>query len=110
MRKVCVYNLNKNLICQLQGHCQEVTGILENPYTLSVNYSAKAIPLILTSSLDGTIRQWDIDSGLCQYILNTGSECIGLGWTIGSQFYSISRNTVQTWDLNNFYSTYYYTK
>jgi WD40 repeat protein len=95
---------------ELKGHIQEITSILENPFTLSVTHAAKAIPLLITASLDGTIRQWDIDTGLCQYILNTGYECLGMGWTVGSQFYSFSRNGVQTWDLNHFYSTYFFTK
>ena len=105
-----IWNRKKNLIFDLNGHFQGITGLLLNPFSISVSATSKLSPLLLSSSLDGSIRQWNLDTGLCNYILETGSECMGIKWLKGEHFATFSTTKLNIWDLNHYYWTFSFLK
>ena len=92
------------------GHFQEITGLILNPYSISVSSNNTFFPLLLSTSLDGTIRQWNLDTGSCVYTLSTGSEILGIKWIKDEVFFTFSYETIKLWDLNKFYSTFTFTR
>lgn len=81
-----------------------------NPFVVSVSADSQFLPFLLSTSLDGTVKQWNIDSGICNYSLDTGDESLGIQWMAGENFCIFSREVIKVWNLNHFYSTFAFTR
>ena len=55
--------LTGSLVLTFSGHSSAVSGVIEHP----TNFKQ-----LVTSSLDGTIRGWDVDDAACLYTINIG--------------------------------------
>ncbi|KAI8613672.1 hypothetical protein BC830DRAFT_1082509 [Chytriomyces sp. MP71] len=66
----------------------------------------QALPLLLASSLDGIIRLWSLDSGICLYALETNQECLGITWMRFDTFASFSPDKIAVWNLNRYFSNF----
>ncbi|KAJ3137906.1 WD repeat-containing protein 87 [Physocladia obscura] len=71
-----VWNCQNSLVHQFDQHTGAVTALLlftEQPTGFSYGdyNSTTSFPVILSSSLDGSVRLWDIDHGICLYRLDT---------------------------------------
>jgi WD40 repeat protein len=102
---VKVWNRKKNLVFTLDGHLQEITGLILNPFSAALSNS-NILPLLLSSSVDGCVRQWNLDLGACNYILETGAECLGIKWIKGENFVTHSKRRICIWNLNHYYWTF----
>ncbi|KAJ3015847.1 UNVERIFIED_CONTAM: WD repeat-containing protein 87, partial [Siphonaria sp. JEL0065] len=63
-------------------------------------------PLLLSSSQDGVIRLWSLDSGTSIYAVETDSDCLGIKWMRRDTFLSHSQEGMSIWNLNRFFSTF----
>ena len=95
------------MIFSLHGHIQGITGLVLNPFSISLAPNSSTLsPLLLSSSLDGSVRQWNIDLGICNYSLETGSECLGMKWIKEKNLITYSKNQINIWNLNHYYWTF----
>ena len=63
-------------------------------------------PLLISSSLDKTIRLWNLDTCTQTFRLETGEEIIGMELLSGDLLYYHSRHHVKIWSLNLFHSLF----
>ncbi|KAJ3030775.1 hypothetical protein HK097_005581, partial [Rhizophlyctis rosea] len=117
-----VWNRHSHLLHSLHSHAQSVTALCllpspslpaaastpSTPSRASTRQSRGAPPLMLSCSLDGTIRMWNLETGHCMYRLETSSECLGMGWMKRDTFYHFERGGVWVWGLNRFWSCFAY--
>ncbi|KAJ3043529.1 WD repeat-containing protein 87 [Rhizophlyctis rosea] len=122
-----VWNRHNHILHNLHDHSNSVTGLAIIPTeaiygrsgTSAVSTPASrpttqlgtmrgAVALMLSCSLDGTIRMWNLESGHCTYRLETSSECLGIGWMRWDTFYHFARDGVFVWNLNRYWSTFAY--
>jgi hypothetical protein len=54
--------------------------------------------------------QWNLDTGVSNYILETGSACKGIEWLKGENFVTYSESRVCMWNLNHYYWTFAFLK
>ncbi|KAJ3161961.1 WD repeat-containing protein 87 [Geranomyces michiganensis] len=109
-----IFNRQNNLIQRLHEHTHAVTGLClvplpENKTGRSMAALA-ATPFFLSCSLDGTVRMWNADLGVCVYSLQTPSECLGIQWMKGDTFLHYAKDRISVWNLNRFYTSFTYTR
>ncbi|KAI9007328.1 hypothetical protein BC832DRAFT_591904 [Gaertneriomyces semiglobifer] len=93
----------------LNEHTQPVTGLCAiPPPSVSLANARFLTPFFLSCSLDGTIRMWNAEVGTCIHSHDTGIPCLGLQWMKSETFMHWAKDTVYTWALNRFYSTFSY--
>ncbi|KAJ3333228.1 WD repeat-containing protein 87 [Blyttiomyces sp. JEL0837] len=63
-------------------------------------------PFLLSCSLDGIIRMWNLDNGTCIYRLEASPDCLGMGWMRKDMFFHYSKDRLCIWNLNRFYTTF----
>ena len=63
-------------------------------------------PLLISSSLDKTIRLWNLDTCTQTFRLETGEEIIEMELLSGDLLYYHSRHHVKIWSLNLFHSLF----
>lgn len=101
---VKIWNSQNSLVFSIGAHSGIITGIelveelCEAP--------SRTIPVILTSSMDGTLRMHDVDTGGMLYSLDTYSPCLGLFKMKKDTFLHYSERSVHVWSLNRFHSTF----
>ncbi|TPX65187.1 hypothetical protein SpCBS45565_g05356 [Spizellomyces sp. 'palustris'] len=111
---VKVWNRQNNLIHELHDHSHAVTGLAIIPPPPARNgrslEALAATPFFLSCSLDGTIRMWNADVGVCTYCLQTPSECLGIQWIKQDKdtFLHYAKDRICVWNLNRFYTTFAY--
>ncbi|KNC99867.1 uncharacterized protein SPPG_05240 [Spizellomyces punctatus DAOM BR117] len=109
-----VWNRQNNLIHELHDHSHAVTGLAIIPPPPARNgrslEALAATPFFLSCSLDGTIRMWNADVGVCTYCLQTPSECLGIQWIKQDKetFLHYAKDRICLWNLNRFYTTFAY--
>ncbi|KAJ3178754.1 WD repeat-containing protein 87 [Geranomyces variabilis] len=109
-----IFNRQNNLIQRLHEHTHAVTGICLVP--LPQNRTGRSVaalaatPFFLSCSLDGTVRMWNADLGVCVYSLQTPSECLGLQWMKGDSFLHFAKDRISVWNLNRFYTSFTFTR
>ena len=79
------------------GHTEDITGMVRYPYQ----------NLMMSSSLDGTIRVWNLktlDSVMC---VEAGPPILAIGMLCHKlRFYSLSHEGVQLWQINHIHSQF----
>ncbi|KAJ3215458.1 WD repeat-containing protein 87 [Dinochytrium kinnereticum] len=109
-----VWTRHGYLILELKDHSNApVTGLAIPNSALQGSPSTPSsspppLPFLVSTSMDGTIRMWNLEAGHCVYRLETPQECLGLGWMRRDIFYHYSRDRVTVWNLNRYYSTFSY--
>ncbi|TPX65902.1 hypothetical protein CcCBS67573_g07987 [Chytriomyces confervae] len=81
-----------------------VTGLVIPSAEESKNQ--QPLPLLLVSYMDGFIRLWNLESGICLYALETDQECLGISWMRKDTFLSYSHEKISIWNLNRFFTTF----
>jgi WD40 repeat protein len=95
------------LICSLIGHSSGVTGVI---LPLSLGQQARPPAIIVSGSLDGNLRMWDVEKRRCIYQCATNGEVLGLGLVRQYVFYHYSRKSIVVWNLNKVTTTFSYTR
>nr|KAJ3421637.1 WD repeat-containing protein 87 [Polyrhizophydium stewartii] len=97
---VKVWNQQNYLLYEFKDHYNAITGFCQ------VNgFGCGAFPYILSCSLDGTIRMWNLENGRFIYKMHTQAECLGMHWMRDGTFFSYSSETISVWFLSRFYTT-----
>ena len=65
-----------------------------------------SLPLIVTASLDCTIRMWNIETGQALYRVETAQPCLGLRMIKKNLFYHFTESCIQLWNFNRFHHTF----
>ncbi|KAL2915602.1 hypothetical protein HK105_204787 [Polyrhizophydium stewartii] len=95
-----VWNQQNYLLYEFKDHYNAITGFCQ------VNgFGCGAFPYILSCSLDGTIRMWNLENGRFIYKMHTQAECLGMHWMRDGTFFSYSSETISVWFLSRFYTT-----
>ncbi|KAJ3409609.1 WD repeat-containing protein 87 [Chytriomyces hyalinus] len=92
-----VWNSQNCILNEFDHHVAAVTSVklLERHAS-----SSKRPPIILSSSLDGTVRMWNIDLGTCLYRLDTLTPILGLSFIQKETILLHGSNIIQTWSMN----------
>ncbi|KAJ3155000.1 WD repeat-containing protein 87, partial [Irineochytrium annulatum] len=96
--KVKVWNSQAFLIHEFESHYNSVTSLLLLEQVCEA--APGTLPVVVSSSLDGTIRMWNFETGTCIYRLDTGSEVLGMGVMKRDTLFHFSRHDVQIWNVN----------
>ncbi|KAL9984788.1 hypothetical protein ACROYT_G007121 [Oculina patagonica] len=84
------------LVTQFLGHTAEITKLLVHAEE----------PLLVSSSLDKTIRVWNLDTCALTFKLETGEEIIEMDLLSGDLLYYHSHHHLKIWSLNLFHSLF----
>ncbi|KAJ3107610.1 WD repeat-containing protein 87 [Phlyctochytrium planicorne] len=96
--KIKAWNSQSYLLQEFNEHYNSITSLLL--VEKICDSPPGTIPLVISSSLDGTIRVWNFESGKCVYRYDTGSEILGMGIIKKDTFYHFCRKNVQIWNIN----------
>jgi len=92
-----IWNKLWNLECIFIGHTSQVTSLSVFPYG----------PYIISSSLDGTIRTWSLDSKDEMNCQNKEMEILGLKSELGdNQIFSFTEDSILKWEVHNLHSPF----
>jgi WD40 repeat protein len=99
-----IWNSWKAKLYEFREHSDAITGFLlmENICELEKGSS----PLLISSSLDRTIRMWNFEIGQALYRLNTDYPCFGIVRAKKNHFYHYTCRTVQLWNVNRYQHTF----
>ncbi|KAJ3239460.1 WD repeat-containing protein 87 [Chytriomyces hyalinus] len=102
-----VWNSQNCILNEFDHHVAAVTSVklLERHAS-----SSKRPPIILSSSLDGTVRMWNIDLGTCLYRLDTLTPILGLSFIQKETILLHSSNVIQTWNMNQIVHKFKFSK
>ena len=64
------------------------------------------LPLVVSSSLDATIRMWNIETGQALYRVETDGPCLGIQMIKRNLFFLYTESTIQLWNFNRFHHTF----
>ena len=103
---VKVWNAHYYLVTTLSGHLGAVTAM--SLLAGSNILSTKKSPLLLSCSLDGTIRLWNFENSTCIYRADTQNECLGLIFLKKDIFMHWTKSGFQSWNLNRFVHQFTY--
>ncbi|KAJ3067125.1 WD repeat-containing protein 87 [Podochytrium sp. JEL0797] len=97
-----VFNIQNRLIHEFDKHTAPLTTLhLLEPV---IHAAAGAFPVVLSSSLDGTLRMWNIDLGLQIYRHDVGIPITHLQFTGTKETMLLhSADSIQFWTLNRTY-------
>lgn len=84
------------MVTQFLGHTSEITKLLVHPEE----------PLLVSSSLDKTIRIWNFDTCAQTFKLETGEEVISMSLLSDDLLYYHSDHHIKIWSLNLFHSLF----
>ncbi|KAJ3186036.1 WD repeat-containing protein 87 [Gaertneriomyces sp. JEL0708] len=102
--RIKVWNSQHYLIYELQEHLNSVTALaLVEP---GCGATRGTVPVVISCSLDKTIRMWDFERGTCIYRLDTQQECLNLAFIKKDIFYHHSRQGIYVWNVNRHHSTF----
>ncbi|XP_078595948.1 uncharacterized protein LOC144873010 [Branchiostoma floridae x Branchiostoma japonicum] len=91
--EVKVWSIKGGLVHVFRGHSRGVTQLVLHPATSA---------LVLTSSLDGTVKMWSLDTMDIVYSLSLHKEGIQwMGLTNDNLLYCASPRRISTWYLNH---------
>ncbi|KAI8926073.1 WD40-repeat-containing domain protein [Entophlyctis helioformis] len=99
-----IWNARKFLMFDFHEHFNAITGmaLLEK----GCEGSPGSIPLLLSSSLDATIRMWNFETGQSLYRLDTHQPCLGISFIKKNHFYHYTNTSVQLWNVNRYQLTF----
>jgi WD40 repeat protein len=99
-----VWNVRKSLLFDFHDHYNAITGFMIVENICHDNWGT--LPLIVSASLDSTIRMWNIETGQLLYRVETTEPCLGLNAIRKNLFYHFTETTIQLWNFNRFYHTF----
>ncbi|KAH9503741.1 hypothetical protein Btru_066529 [Bulinus truncatus] len=90
--EVKVWSLLGGLVHTFRGHSRAVTNLMLHPFTPSI---------IVTCSLDGSIRMWSLDTMECLYSLVVSVDgVLWMGATDDNLLYLCTPRTLTLWNIN----------
>lgn len=66
----------------------------------------RTIPVVLSCSLDGSIRMFNFETSQCVYRFDVQHEILGIGFIKKDIFYHYSKQCVYIWTMNRFHYTF----
>jgi WD40 repeat protein len=99
-----VWNVRKSLLFDFHDHYNAITGIMLVENICGANWGS--LPLIVSASLDCTIRMWNIETGQALYRVETALPCLGLRMIKKNLFYHFTESSIQLWNFNRFHHTF----
>ncbi|TPX68035.1 hypothetical protein SpCBS45565_g03331 [Spizellomyces sp. 'palustris'] len=99
------------LLLHTFAHLSNVTALLLIETGAEATWGT--VPIVMSTSTDGTIRMWDFDIGVCLYRLDVhgqgqGEGLLGMKWVKKDLFWIWGRRGVSVWALNRYHSTFTY--
>ena len=82
-------------------HYNSITGLVE-----VTGFGEKYTSNFISSSLDASLRVWNISSGECLHRIETGLPLLGLSWMKAANFLTFSEHEIMVWNLNRFYTLF----
>ncbi|KAJ1328471.1 hypothetical protein BSLG_010203 [Batrachochytrium salamandrivorans] len=101
---VKVWNARKYLMFDFHDHFNEITGIILAEKGCEA--SPGSIPVLISSSLDATVRMWNFETGQSLYRIHTHLPCLGIAFIKKSHFYHYTKADVQLWNINRYQLTF----
>ena len=99
-----VWNAKKYLIFDFHEHFSAITGFaLVEKICEGLNGST---PLLLSSSLDSTIRMWNFETGQALERVDTQHPCLGLSYVKKNQFFHFTQANVTQWNINLYHQAF----
>ncbi|KAL2916841.1 hypothetical protein HK105_203620 [Polyrhizophydium stewartii] len=99
-----VWNARKYLMFDFHDHFNAITSLLL--MEKGCEASPGSIPVVLSSSLDATIRMWNFETGQCLYRLDTQLPCLGMAFIKRNHFYHYTKASIQQWNINRYQLTF----
>ncbi|KAH9248409.1 hypothetical protein BASA81_013949 [Batrachochytrium salamandrivorans] len=99
-----VWNARKYLMFDFHDHFNEITGIILAEKGCEA--SPGSIPVLISSSLDATVRMWNFETGQSLYRIHTHLPCLGIAFIKKSHFYHYTKADVQLWNINRYQLTF----
>ncbi|KAJ3029457.1 WD repeat-containing protein 87 [Rhizophlyctis rosea] len=99
--KVKVWNTQNFLVYEFHDHFNSVTALalIEK----GCGATPGTVPVVMSCSLDGTIRMWNFETGACVYRLDTQHECLDMDFIRKDTFYHFSKHCVYLWNVNRYH-------
>ncbi|KAJ3210534.1 hypothetical protein HDU82_007938 [Entophlyctis luteolus] len=114
-----VWNAQNSLLHCFEHHSRPVTALvlqqaqlvyaLEDGREATEKQNNTQPGVIFSGSLDGTIRIWDIDQGVCMHRIDTGIPVSAITSTKDDMLLVNSSKTVQLWDMKREFTPFCFT-
>ncbi|KAJ3355225.1 WD repeat-containing protein 87 [Entophlyctis luteolus] len=114
-----VWNAQNSLLHCFEHHSRPVTALvlqqaqlvyaLEDGREATEKQNSTQPGVIFSGSLDGTIRIWDIDQGVCMHRIDTGIPVSAITSTKDDMLLVNSSKTVQLWDMKREFTPFCFT-
>ncbi|KAI8916029.1 WD40-repeat-containing domain protein [Gorgonomyces haynaldii] len=99
-----IRNARKYLLFDFHEHFNAVTGFLLMETVCEANRGT--LPLLISSSLDCTIRMWNFETGQSLYRLDVSEPCLGIGMIKKHYFHHFCPSSIQIWNVNRYQHTF----
>ncbi|KAL5033244.1 hypothetical protein BDV3_000251 [Batrachochytrium dendrobatidis] len=99
-----IWNARKYLMFDFHEHFNAITGLLL--VEKGCEASPGSVPVLLSSSLDATIRMWNFETGQSLYRLDTNLPCLGIAFIKSNHFYHYTKADIQLWNINRYQLTF----
>lgn len=99
-----VWNVRKSLLFDFHDHYNAITGLMQMESASGSEWGT--LPLLISSSLDATIRVWNMESGQALYRLETHMPCLGIHFIKKNIFYHYTESAIQLWNVNRYQHTF----
>lgn len=95
---ISIRNALDHPICNFKSHLNEITGlVLLEKVCLA---SRGELPILISSSLDCSVRAWNLQTCECIYRLDTTYQCLGLSLAAHNQILMFGDHKFEVWDVN----------
>ncbi|KAJ3302866.1 WD repeat-containing protein 87 [Kappamyces sp. JEL0829] len=99
-----IWNVRKSLLFDFHEHYSAITGFMLLETACGASWGS--LPILVSSSLDATIRMWNFENGQSIYRIETGLPCLGLNLIKKNIFYHYTESSIQLWNVNRYQYTY----
>jgi WD40 repeat protein len=99
-----IWNARKAELYDFHEHYNEITGFLLLEHTCEADRGT--LPLLLSSSMDATIRMWNFETGQSLYRIDTFHPCLGISLVKKNYFFHYTVNNIQLWNMNRYQHTF----
>lgn len=100
-----IWNVRKSLLFDFHDHYNAISAFILVENICGANWGT--LPLLVSSSLDSTIRMWNIETGQALYRIETNQPCLGMQLIKKNIFFHYTDTSIQLWNFNRFQHTYH---
>jgi WD40 repeat protein len=94
----------KSLLHHFHDHFHAITGFILMETICDADKGT--LPLLISSSLDSTIRMMNFESLQMVYRIDTVGPCLGIKMIKKNHFYHFTSHSIQVWNVNQYQHTF----